>query len=629
MNEFIEQFLTESRELVEQASADLLALEENPADSERLDGAFRAFHTLKGSAGIVDFAAMTKATHAAEDVLAAVRAGNAQITRPMISDGLACLDLVTQWLDAMAVNGEIPADAEAAAESMARRLTIGSGPMREPPAEGHASAVACSVPPGEFSHAARQVLEAQILLLRETVEEGLVGRLMSAGRVAINVLHHCGKSSDIAALERALAEGAANGDAGLLLALLERILRSEDKTPPPAGPADATARVLRVDVERLDAIVRLTGELTVAKNAIGHAVALAQQNIDPKALADVFKEQHATIDRLVGELQRSVLGIRVLPLRHVFQRFPRLVREVAETLGKRVNLITDGDATEADKVVVENLFEPLLHVVRNALIHGVETPDERARLGKPAVASIRLSASRTGERVIVMVEDDGRGLDVARIRKVAEERQLMDKDALAALSDEEAAELIFAPGFSTAEKVTDLSGRGVGMNVVRTNVERLGGRATIASRPGSGTTVTLKLPFSVMMTRVMTVEAGGQTFGIPLDAVIETARIPRDKVSDIGAARAFVLRDRTVPLIDLALTLGGAARSTVPDYANVVVVSLGGLLGSLEVDRLGDRMDVMLQPLDGLLRGTKGMAGTSLLGDGGVLIVLDMHELLQ
>ena len=268
-------------------------------------------------------------------------------------------------------------------------------------------------------------------------------------------------------------------------------------------------------------------------------------------------------------------------------------------------------------------MEPLLHVLRNGLDHGLEDASERAALGKPATATIHLRAERQGEHVVVEVEDDGRGVDVARVRDVAHQRGVAPEAAIAAMSDEEAISLIFSPGFSTANQVTDLSGRGVGMDVVRTTIERLGGRVSISSEPQRGTTVRFTLPFTVMMTQVLTVEAAGQVFGVPLEAVVETVRVGRNAISPVGAARAMVLRGRTLPVIDLAQALGDQARPSEGD-ANVLIVAVAGQLGGLEVDRLGERMDVMLKPPEGLLAGIPGIDGTTLLGDGRVLVVLDL-----
>jgi two-component system chemotaxis sensor kinase CheA len=297
-------------------------------------------------------------------------------------------------------------------------------------------------------------------------------------------------------------------------------------------------------------------------------------------------------------------------------------------LDKPARLVTEGDGTEADKAIVENLFEPLLHVLRNALDHGVEPAEERVAAGKPPSATLTVRARRDGDHVVVEVQDDGRGLDLARIGETAVARGLLSAEALETMSATEIMGLIFAPGFSTAAEITSVSGRGVGMDAVRSAIERLGGRVTVESEAGAGALIRFILPFTVMMSRVMTVEAGGQLFGVPLEAVVETLRLPRERIVAVGAGRAFVLRDRTIPLINLGEALGKASAASRGE-TDIVVATTFGLPVGLEVERLGERMDVMLKPLEGLLAGTPGVAGATLLGDGRVLLVLDLQELLQ
>jgi two-component system chemotaxis sensor kinase CheA len=631
MSEFIEQFIVECHELVEQATDDLLFLEEQPRNRERLDSAFRAFHTLKGAAGIVDFAAMEVALHAAEDVLSAVRAGVNPMTATLIGDCLACLDQVVQWLDAVQLSGEPPADAQAASEAIVARFAMTSEPSLQ---NATVSADATAGPEASgLPAAAHELLTAQLALLTDETAESTPGRTLSAATITISLLRASGLAEPAGRLEQMVSHPDARRDPRALAAVIQNILHGAfdllaDTPAAQRDVADSAPRGLRVDVERIDALVQLTGELTVAKNALAYVAAQAQDGVDQQAVARQLKDQHAVLERLVGELQRSVLHMRVLPLRSVFQRFPRLVREMVVTLGKPARLVTEGDSTEADKAVVENLFEPLLHVMRNALDHGVESAEVRAAAGKPPSATILLRAAREGDRILIEVEDDGGGIDVARVRAVALQRGLVSAEALAEMSEAAVIDLIFAPGFSTAAEVTSLSGRGVGMDTVRSGVERLGGSVAIDSLPGKGTTVRFILPFTVMMNRVMTVEAGGQMFGIPMEAVVETLRLDRQSVAPIGAARAFVLRNRTLPLIDLAEALGDRGPVVSRGHAHVVVASAAGRLGGLEVDRLGEPMDVMLKPMDGLLAGMPGVAGTTLLGDGRVLIVLDIRELL-
>jgi two-component system chemotaxis sensor kinase CheA len=731
MDEFLAQFLIESRELVDQAVDDLLSLESAPGDSERFDDVFRAFHTLKGGAGIVEFAAMEQALHCAENVLADARTDAAQLTTHDIGNCLMCLDQVAEWLDEIQRTEALPPDATSAA--VVARFAAAGPDARRPahteaaPADpwldallrAHAAAAAqarmairyvpiadsflrhkdpvalvaalpgllavdvgprdvwttleeldpfscnlaiaalttgsaeeaaaifgdeirlCEVrtltrpaaadEAGSLLTRAREVLEAQVNLLADVGDAQSAGRVASAGAVAANVLRSIGRSAEAERIATATAETVAVGaPERLRQAIAAALAERPVATPADAAPVrrpESAARTLRVDAERIDALVRLTGELTVAKNAIGHAVKLAQS--ESASFAAMLKNRHASLERLVGELQRSVIAMRVLPLRIAFQRFPRLIREMSAELNKPATLVLEGQDTEADKAIVEILVEPLVHVLRNAMDHGIEDAAARAAAGKPAVATIRLHAFRSGQHVCIEVSDDGRGVDVARVREVARERNVVRADALDAMSDAEVIDLIFAAGFSTAAIVTEFSGRGVGMDAVRTAVKRIGGHVEASSTPGKGTTVRFTLPFSVMMTRVMTVEAGGQTFGVPLDAVVETIRVPKDGIFAVGTAHAIVFRQRTIPLVRLGQALGASVPQDGGDAVPIVIANAEGELGALQVDKIGERMEVMLKPLDGLLAGLPSIAGSTLLGDGSVLLILDLAELLQ
>jgi two-component system chemotaxis sensor kinase CheA len=646
LNPFTEQFLIEGRELVEQAVNDLLALETHPGEAAHLDGVFRAVHTLKGAAGIVDFAAMARGLHAAEDALAAARAGARPVTPALIGDCLSTLDQVGRWLDTIdAAGGELPGDADADADAMAARFAgepAAAAAMPAPDIDDGES-IAPDLTPPDLTPLVREILAAQHRMLEVAEPCGLPGHLASAGRVVANVLRHIGRPAGTDETGEALADAEATGDPAPLIAMIRAILAgtsaasgSDDVAEVAPDPADsprpaqeAAARALRVDVERIDILVRLAGELTVIKSAIGLLCGLSEADADRGQLLARLKDQHGQLDRLTTDLRHAVLRIRVLPLREVFQRLPRVVRDLSSSLGKPIQLVTEGDDTEADKEIVDNLFEPLLHVLRNAADHGLEDADERVAAGKPVQGTVRLRAARSGEQVIVEIEDDGRGIDVAQIRVLAERRGVASAATLAMMSEAEIIDLIFAPGFSTAAQVTTVSGRGVGMDAVRTAVGRLGGSVGVESRMGQGTTVRFVLPFTLLITRIITVEAGGQMFGLPLESVIETVRIGKAQIMPVGAARAFALRKRIVPLFDLAAVVGTEAGPSDADEVVVVVIAMGGDLAGLAVERLGERIDAMLKPMDGLLAGTAGIAGTTLLGDGRVLIVLDVQQLLR
>jgi two-component system chemotaxis sensor kinase CheA len=732
MNDFLQQFLIESREFVEQATDGLLNLERAPENTELLDGIFRAFHTLKGGAGIVEFAAMERAVHAAENALSEARSGAHPLSTSQVGDCLSCLDQVVQWLDAIEQTGDLPPNSESAADVIVRRFEAATAraAVTSAPLHGadqrwatdlrdrHASLAvpataalrfvpdfdcfyrgedpiaritalpqllamemqpasaspplnaldvyrcnlvltalsAAPVPdltlhmqgaPGVFeivalesapavardlalSPNARAVLAEQVEFLRETRPQNFIARVAAAGLTAANVLRFCGQPEQAtlmaAITQQCLVENSTQPLQDAIRHALATPRATVSETAEPSRRAEPGTRTLRIDAERIDALVRLTSELTVAKNGLGHLakIARAQGN----TLAADLKNRHGTLEHLVRELQSAVLGMRVLPLRTVLQRFPRVVRELSATLGKPLQLEIAGEETEADKAIVEMLFEPLLHIVRNAADHGVEAPPQRAQRDKPAIATLHIRAARQGDQVLIEIGDDGGGVDVERVRQVALERGLITADQLRSMTEPQIVELIFAPGFSTAARLTALSGRGVGMDAVRTAVERVGGRVAIDSRTGLGTTIRISLPFSIMMTRVMTVEAGDQVFGIPLDAIVETVRVPQAALTDLGAAQAIVVRDRTIPVIELANAVGGAAPDRDTAQATIVVTAFAGQWAGIRVDRLVEQMEVILQPLDGLLSGTPGIAGTTLLGDGRVLLVLDIGAML-
>ena len=613
MNEFLEQFLIESRELIAQASDDLLALEHAPGDAGRFDSAFRAMHTLKGAAGIMDFDAMARVCHAAEDRLSTIRLDAAAMTPALINDCLACLDQMTEWLAAMEASEALPETAEADAARLVARLAPGgqvagtapSGEIGDESGEGGISADAA------------EILHEQVALLSLPRDAGAAGRDESALRVIRQIL----RGFDLAGepgKEIASPGPAAPGPAA--------------PEPVAAGAENAAARPMRADMARIDALMRLSGELVVLKNALGHAVQLALQDDVPKQHSRNFARLHGELDRLAADLLHASVAARVLPLRQVFQRFPRLVREMAAKLDKKIRLVTQGDATEADRLIVEALFEPLLHVLRNAVDHGVEPEAERLALGKPSPAIIRLSAARIGDEVIVEIADDGRGIDAQAIRATALKRGVADAETLAAMSEDALRALIFAPGFSTAGSVSNLSGRGVGMDAVRAAIDGLGGRVELHSVLGRGTVIRFRLPFTVLLTRVLQVEAGGQAFGIPFEAVAETLQFRREEVTRLGAAEAISWRGRTLPLIALAeaLHLPDTGRiAPAEEKRRAVIVAQGGEWSALEVDGFGGQAELLLKPLDGLLAGMKGVAGTALLGDGRVLVVLELQDLMK
>lgn len=752
MNELHDQFVVEARELIAQATDDLISLERDGFAVKKIDRVFRAFHTLKGSAGVVDLPAMSLVLHAAEDLLAAIHGGRLTATRAIIDAALACLDLVSAWVDDFDARGAVPPGSGEAARAMAERLRAllsekpvgGSdsapsaagaalpdwvaqllgdaraelprassetptalhavsyqplpgcffngddplGLMRklprllalhvEPcapwPVPAELDPFACNlrlqaivaadraaldevfrlVPdqieivelppealrpprmdaPGGAGDVVRVILEEQAKVLRASAD-GLTGRIGAAARVAANALRHDGRAAQADQIEAAGGEALAQADPTPLLVALAAVLMepaaAAEEVEAAAGPDSSgrATRSLRIDEFKIDALVNLAGELTVAKNGFVHLAKQLETKVDDPELMQAIRRETEGLDRLADEFRAAIMQLRMVPVAQVFRSFPRLVRDMAKLLGKNVSLATEGETTESDKAIVDLLFEPMLHLVRNALDHGIESPEDRLAAGKPEAATLTLRASRLGDRLIVEVNEDGRGIDPVLVRRRAEERGLLSADESAARSDEEIVDLVFAAGFSTASEVSDISGRGVGMDVVRSTIEQVGGRVSLSSRIGFGTRVRLDLPMGIAMLRIMVVEAGGQRFGIPMDTVLKTVRLTPDRVRQIKANEGFVLDDRVVPICSLAQLMQLPSRIDVVQGVRLVLVAdVGGRVTALEVDAVRDRLEVVLKPMQGVLTSARSYAGTTLLGDGTVLLVLDLKEIV-
>ena len=387
--------------------------------------------------------------------------------------------------------------------------------------------------------------------------------------------------------------------------------------------------MLKVAQDKIDRLMDLIGEMVVAKNALPYLAQRAEEVFQQRELAREIKNQYAVINRIAEDMQHSIMQVRMLPVGTVFQRFARLVRDTSRKLGKEVRLVIEGEDTEADKNVIESLADPLIHILRNSLDHGIEPPDARRAAGKPATGTLRVSARQEGDRVILDISDDGAGIDTARVRAKAVERGLIPADRAGALTEHEAAQLVFLPGFSTAETISDLSGRGVGMDVVRSAVERVGGSVELSSTRGQGTRIRLSLPLSMAVTNVMMVACGGRRFGVPMDLIVETVRVPAEDIHRFKNAQTVVLRGRVVALRALAelLSLDEPPLRNADDEHAVLVVRMGSESLGLLVDEFHGTSDIILKPLEGVLAGLTGFAGTALMGDGSVLMVLNPKEL--
>ena len=387
---------------------------------------------------------------------------------------------------------------------------------------------------------------------------------------------------------------------------------------------------IKVDQSKIDRMMNLIGEIVVSKNTLPYLAVRAEAVFGSRELSREIKTQYSIINRIAEELQDAILQMRMMPVSVIFQRFPRLVRDTSNRLGKEVHLSLEGEETEAEKNIIESLGDPLIHIIRNSLDHGIEQPAVRRAAGKPDVGKLAIRAKQESDRIVIEISDDGKGIDPVAIKNKAYERGLIDQETHERLSDQDAINLVFAPGFSTMDVVSDLSGRGVGMDVVRSAVEKINGTIALESETGKGTVVRISLPLSMAITNVMIVEADGQYFGMPMDSVVETVRVSRTEIRPVLDGLAAVLRDRIVPLKSINTLLGLAAppKPNAEDEMAVLVVHFGNDLVGLLVDDFHETVDIILKPMAGLLAGISAYSGSALLGDGSVLMVLNVKEIL-
>ena len=389
-------------------------------------------------------------------------------------------------------------------------------------------------------------------------------------------------------------------------------------------------RSLKVDQAKIDRLMNLIGELVVEKNALPYLAQRAEAQYGVRELSREIKGQYSVINRIADEMQDAIMQVRMMAVSIVFQRFPRLVRDTSRKLGKEVQLVLEGEQTEADKNIIEALADPLIHIVRNSLDHGLETPAVRRASGKPETGTLTIRAAQQADRVVIEIVDDGKGIDPTVIKRKAYEKGLIDEAALERMDDRAAVNLIFAAGLSTAAVVSDLSGRGVGMDVVLTAVEKLNGSVVVESEVGKGTSIRISLPLSMAVTQVMVIESDGQLFGVPMDHVIETVRVPRQSIHRIKQSMTAVLRGRVVPLRALNGLLGISAQHTAnaDDELSVLLVQAGGGVLGLLVDGFRETLGVIQKPMAGFLSGLSTWSGSALMGDGSVLMILNIREIV-
>lgn len=398
-------------------------------------------------------------------------------------------------------------------------------------------------------------------------------------------------------------------------------------SPQPAKAERQAVKMLKVDQTKIDYLMDIVGELTVAKNSLPYLAKQAEEEGGSRKLSKQIKAHFSIVNRLTESLQSAVLQIRMVPVSHVFQRYPRLVRDLARKLDKKIELCMQGEDTEFDKNLIESLSEPLIHLLRNSIDHGIESPSERLEAGKSETGRIDLIATPLDDSVIIEIRDDGKGIDPHKIKLLAFQKGVISEAQLESLDDNEALQLVFAAGFSTSEQVSDLSGRGVGMDAVKTMVSQAGGSIEMKSEVGVGTTFKLLLPQTMSVNRVMMFEVNDQMFGVGMDSVVETVKVPTSDIQRIRNEHVLVIREKLIPVCNLREALGFDEAQDKEEQSILVVSTPQGEFG-LVIDKFHEGIDVIQKPLEGVLAGYAHFSGTALLGDGRVLLIINVQEVL-
>jgi two-component system chemotaxis sensor kinase CheA len=592
--ELLQDYLAECEELLERADQDLVSLEALGAAAsseyaELVNRIFRVFHTIKGTSGFMALDQIVALTHHAEDVLNMLRQRSTPpppaTMRETMDVLLAAHDQLTKMVAAVREGAPpVPAPEHLIAKIVALREELEQEPEQERPRLG-------------------EIMVVEQVISRTELNESLAEAAWD-GRKLGEVL-----------VDKKLASPAQ----------VQEALGKQTSAP------KETAQTIRVDTSKLDDLLNLVGELVLERNRLMRLnTGLRNGELGSEQFAEALSDSSSRLSSITEELQSASLRTRMVPIDAAFRRFPRLVRDIARTLGKEVELIVSGEDTELDKNVVEQIGDPLLHLMRNALDHGIESPARREAAGKPRQGCIFLEARQEGDHIVVSVSDDGAGMDPLKLGRKALEKGLITPERLAAMSEQEMLHLIFLPGFSTAEKVTDLSGRGVGMDVVRNNLERINGVVELESVAGEGSLVRLKLPLTLAIMPVLLVGVSGETYSLPLRSVQEIVSVPRAETHKVGGAEVFRLRDRVIPLQYLARIFQAEGTPAEPK-ANLTVVVLGSAekRTGIVVDALLGQEETVVKPLGPYLGHVRGISGATISGDGRVRLILDPAALTE
>ena len=630
--EFISYFRDEAEELLQQIDADLLKLEEfvqtGETDPEIINSLFRALHTVKGSAGMLGFTDVQGLAHKLENLCDLLRKDRMPLSESVLEILFSGRDLLTELVEAAIGDQPSPTGVQEYIVKLDKFTAIYEQTAQV--IEGHAAPqagdAAAAPEQKEASPSDAEAFEAEVQRL---LAEAAAQKEAQAASAPADVAQPAAvvpppSATEPVAPKAAPAAAAAPGTAGA--------------SPNAEQKRSSIHQTIRVDIERLDSLLNLVGELVINRTRISDIANTLERLMADKAstaggassgiiapLAKDLADSAALLARTTNEIQESIMKVRMVPIGQVFDRFPRLVRDVAKARGKEVQLVISGAETDLDKTIVDEVGEPLMHLLRNNVDHGIEPPDEREKLGKPRIGTISLNAYHEGNQIIIEVSDDGGGINLEKVRARGIKQGLISADDR--LSDREIIELIFTPGFSTADVVSDVSGRGVGMDVVKRNIGRLKGIFDVDTSPGAGTRFTIKLPLTLAIIQALLVRVGEELYAIPLDSVIESQRVEMVDVRTVHGNEVITLRGQVVPLVRIAgfFELGGQRD---PDKVMIVIVGLQGRQVGLVVDQFEGEQEIVIKPLSDVVGRIAGISGATILGNGSISLIIDVHSLV-
>ncbi|MCG1026406.1 MAG: chemotaxis protein CheA [Dehalobacter sp.] len=683
LDDFLEFYLLDSQEQIEKLGSGLLELERDGENISLVNDLFRSAHSLKGASGTMGFTPIVELTHAAEDLLDKLRQGKMLVTNEIIDVLLAVTDKVKMMLAQVGQRLAISVDYGDLTSQMKTITETGALAQESKPFAGKNQAEEKEDKPGvafalspeetgtvrEAAFASKSVYRLNVVLEPNTMMKAVravmtIQRLELLGNV-VKIIPSIDELEVSDALEFNMLFVTNESQEDIRADILEiseifdvRVMnytlpesdvnpiRTEKNVEEPASmsrskqanqPVEQNneqpqkdvnqVHTIRVDTARMDNLINLVGEMVITRTRlvkIGQDLQTENQS-DP--LVSNLNEANVYLGRLMNDLQESVMRLRMVPIGTIFSRYPRLVRDFCRKTGKRIELVIHGEETELDKIVIEMIGDPLTHIIRNSVDHGIEPPEERLTVGKPEAGTITLDAYHEGNHIAIIVSDDGAGLNLDKIYKKAVEKGLISERE--GLSENDIANLIFLPGFSTADQITDISGRGVGMDVVKKAITNLGGIVDIKTSRGAGTSMIIRLPLTLAIIQALLVEVGNETYAVPLSSVVETLLVNKCDIKSVGSLPMVQLRGNTLPLISLKQKFDLPESAAIHDEVYVVVVGLGDKTVGLIVDELQGQQEVVIKSLGDYLNGLPGIAGATILGDGKVTLILDIGSLLQ